>query len=81
MRFTQTVNPDRLTPERITRKGAGTEWRYWRSWVQQLGGSAEFRWTVKWVADDYTERFIEAIREDIRVGLARLANRGLFASY
>jgi hypothetical protein len=31
------------------------EWRYWRTWVRQLGGSPDFRWTVNWVADDYSE--------------------------
>jgi hypothetical protein len=41
------------------------EWRYWKTWVRQLGGSPDFRWTVDWVAGDYSEEFIALVREEI----------------
>ncbi len=50
---------------------AKDEWRYWRTWIRQLGGSAEFRWTVDWVADDYAEDFIMQVREDVTEGVSR----------
>jgi len=59
---------------------AKDEWRYWRTWIQQLGGSAEFRWTVDWVVDDYDEEFMKQVREDITEGVAKLkalANNGI----
>lgn len=48
------------------------EWRYWKTWVRQLGGSPDFRWTVNWVADDYSEEFIALVREEIAHAVTHL---------
>lgn len=48
------------------------EWRYWRTWVRQLGGSPDFRWTLNWVAEDYSEEFIALVRHEIDEALANL---------
>lgn len=34
------------------------EWEYWRSWLIDLQGSRDFRWTLKWTQRDYAEEFI-----------------------
>ncbi len=34
------------------------EWPYWKTWVDQLQGSKDFRWTVRWVRDDYDPDFL-----------------------
>jgi len=51
------------------------EWRYWKTWVHQLGGSPDFRWTVNWVADDYSEEFISVVQDEIKKALAELKQR------
>ncbi|MBI2186153.1 MAG: hypothetical protein HYU37_03390 [Acidobacteria bacterium] len=45
------------------------EWQYWKTWMRQLGGSSEFRWTVEWVADDYSEEFISLVREEVKIAV------------
>ncbi len=37
------------------------EWKYWRTWAEQLAQSADFRWTVQWVKDDYDPEFIREL--------------------
>jgi hypothetical protein len=41
------------------------EWIYWRSWLAQLGGSPEFRWTLQWVTGDYTPEFIDEVKLEV----------------
>ncbi len=47
------------------------EWNYWKTWVHQLAGSPDFRWTIEWVADDYSEEFIALLREEIAEAVAK----------
>ena len=34
------------------------EWLYWKTWTDQLRRSKDFRWTVRWVKDDYDKDFL-----------------------
>jgi len=38
------------------------EWLYWKRWAVDLNGSREFRWTLKWVANEYDEQFLDQIK-------------------
>ena len=37
------------------------EWPYWQKWAHQLNQSAEFRWTLQWVKDDYDAAFLASL--------------------
>ncbi len=38
------------------------EWLYWKRWAVDLNGSREFRWTLKWVANEYDEQFLDQMK-------------------
>ncbi|HYU09141.1 MAG TPA: hypothetical protein VEK77_07170 [Gemmatimonadales bacterium] len=38
------------------------EWGYWKRWAHDLNGSPEFRWTLRWVEEEYDKTFISELR-------------------
>jgi len=44
---------------------AKTEWPYIKAWIRQLAESPDFRWTVEWVTDDYSEDFMIAVHSQL----------------
>jgi hypothetical protein len=42
---------------------AEDEWKYWRAWAIELRQSPYFRWSLKWVGDDYDKRFLALLAQ------------------
>jgi hypothetical protein len=42
-----------------------TEWPFIQNWIFQLGHSADFRWTVDWVCEDYSDDFMREVRQQV----------------
>ena len=40
--------------------------------MHQLAWSADFRWTVKWVADDYDEAFMAILNDEVEQAVKEL---------